>query len=192
MTWQVRGRSFGLVGLSGSHTHFCLESEPCLCFFSVDQSLVCKMDFILGKKKDKGEKEKEKAEKSESKEKGDKTTRKDKEVDDLHRQMQNLLISGGKPTMRDFEKIETVGMFPFFSCSLLLLSHFLICILGTGTFGRVWVVKHTSSGHYFALKQMRKKDIVRLKQVEHIANEKNILMSVKHPFIVNMFSEKFL
>ena len=68
------------------------------------------MDFILGKKKEKGEKEKEKSEKSEGKEKGDKTARKEREVDDLHKQMQNLLISGGKPVMRDFEKIETVGM----------------------------------------------------------------------------------
>uniref|UniRef100_A0A7S4L655 cAMP-dependent protein kinase n=1 Tax=Paramoeba aestuarina TaxID=180227 RepID=A0A7S4L655_9EUKA len=111
-------------------------------------------------KSKKKEKEKEKAG---GKEKGD-----GKRVDDeLYSQMQNLLISDGTPDMNDFEKIETVG---------------------TGTFGRVWVVKHRKSEKFFALKQMRKKDIVRLRQVEHIANEKNILMSVKHPFIVNMYA----
>ncbi|KAI4466026.1 cyclic nucleotide-dependent protein kinase [Holotrichia oblita] len=30
-------------------------------------------------------------------------------------------------------------------------------------------------------------DIIRLKQVEHVKNEKNILMEIRHPFIVNLF-----
>jgi len=101
------------------------------------------------------------------KEKGEKDKIDGKDVEDLHTQMQNLLISDGTPTMSDFEKIETVG---------------------TGTFGRVWVVQHRESEKFFALKQMRKKDVVRLRQVEHIANEKDILLSVKHPFIVNMYA----
>jgi hypothetical protein len=61
------------------------------------------MDFLLGKKKDK---EKDKEKESGPKEKGEKK----RHDDELHKAMQNLVISTGKPTMRDFEKIETVGL----------------------------------------------------------------------------------
>ena len=37
---------------------------------------------------------------------------------------------------------------------------------------------------FFALKIMKKSEVVRLKQVEHIRNEKDILCEVTHPFIV--------
>jgi serine/threonine protein kinase len=50
--------------------------------------------------------------------------------------------------------------------------------------------------HWFALKMLKKSEIIRLKQVEHIKAEKAILLQIAHPFIVNMYSafqdEKFL
>lgn len=39
---------------------------------------------------------------------------------------------------------------------------------------------------HFALKVLAKSEIVRLKQVEHINNERAILGRVKHPFIVEL------
>ena len=33
---------------------------------------------------------------------------------------------------------------------------------------------------------MRKTEIVKLKQVDHIKNEKNILQEMKHPFLVSL------
>ncbi|XP_018023543.1 cAMP-dependent protein kinase catalytic subunit 3 [Hyalella azteca] len=58
--------------------------------------------------------------------------------------------------------------------------------VGTGTFGRVCVCRDKSSGQYRALKVLAIEDLVRLKQVEHCWNEKNILQQVHHPFIVDM------
>ena len=61
--------------------------------------------------------------------------------------------------------------------------------LGTGTFGRVRLVTYSHQKTlYFALKMMKKSEIIRLKQVEHIKTEKNILMSIHHPFIVNLYA----
>lgn len=57
---------------------------------------------------------------------------------------------------------------------------------GTGTFGRVILAKTKKTGEYFALKVMSIADIIRLKQVEHVQNEKNILMKVDNPFVVNL------
>lgn len=75
----------------------------------------------------------------------------------------------------------------------------LIKTLGTGTFARVWLVrladksnsKHGANSEYtkkvFALKILRKVDVIRLKQVEHVRNERNVLAAVAgHPFITTM------
>lgn len=40
--------------------------------------------------------------------------------------------------------------------------------------------------HYFCLKILSKSKIVRLKQTEHINNEKNVLKNISHPFIVKL------
>jgi len=58
--------------------------------------------------------------------------------------------------------------------------------LGTGTFGRVYLVQHKESGLYFAMKILSKSTIVKLKQVQHVKNEKNILVKSKSPFLVNL------
>lgn len=62
--------------------------------------------------------------------------------------------------------------------------------LGTGTFGRVRLVTYNSNKkqHYFALKILKKSEIIKLKQVEHIKAEKSILSRIAHPFIVNLYT----
>jgi protein kinase X len=70
-------------------------------------------------------------------------------------------------------------------------------VTGTGTFGRVCLCRERGAGssqdgeaateqRYWALKILRLADVIRLKQVEHVKNEKNILAVVRHPFIVHM------
>ncbi len=58
--------------------------------------------------------------------------------------------------------------------------------LGTGTFGRVNLVRHVPTGAYYAMKKMKKAEIVRLRQVEHTNNERHLLGLVAHPFLVNL------
>ncbi|PVD18659.1 hypothetical protein C0Q70_21209 [Pomacea canaliculata] len=62
----------------------------------------------------------------------------------------------------------------------------ILSTIGTGTFGRVVLVRETGTKQYRALKVMAITQVIRLKQVEHIKNEKEILATVSHPFIVNM------
>jgi hypothetical protein len=57
---------------------------------------------------------------------------------------------------------------------------------GTGSFGRVRLVRCEATGQYLALKAIKKADILRMHQVQHIANEKDILASLHHPFIVDL------
>ncbi|GJE86953.1 cAMP dependent protein kinase [Phanerochaete sordida] len=65
--------------------------------------------------------------------------------------------------------------------------------LGTGTFGRVLLVRLRGSAlptaqNCFAMKVLRKTDIVRLRQVEHVNAERYILSRVRHPFIVDLYA----
>eukprot|EP00033_Pygsuia_biforma_P001366 GCRY01001547.1.p1 GENE.GCRY01001547.1~~GCRY01001547.1.p1 ORF type:complete len:369 (+),score=53.60 GCRY01001547.1:190-1296(+) len=89
---------------------------------------------------------------------------------DVSRQLSNLSLGGCvedtlEMSLRDFDFLET---------------------LGTGTFGKVSLVRHKTLGKYYAMKQLNKIDVVRLKQVEHTINEKEILISLRNPFIVNL------
>lgn len=63
----------------------------------------------------------------------------------------------------------------------------LVQTVGTGTFGRVFLTKYKRTDTFYAMKVLKKVDVVRLKQVEHINSEREILSQVNHPFIVNLF-----
>ena len=73
--------------------------------------------------------------------------------------------------------------------------------LGTGSFGRVRLVRFIGTSppdasekakfdeyhdNYFALKILKKSEVIYLKQVEHVKTEKHILEVISHPFIVNL------
>jgi protein kinase A len=58
--------------------------------------------------------------------------------------------------------------------------------LGTGSFGRVRLSKQKNCNKYFALKVLKKAEIIRLKQVDHVINENTIMSNISHPFVVNM------
>ncbi|KAK7873091.1 hypothetical protein R5R35_000371 [Gryllus longicercus] len=62
----------------------------------------------------------------------------------------------------------------------------IIKTIGTGTFGRVCLCREKSTSKFGAMKILAISDVVRLKQVEHVKNEKSILLEAHHPFIVNL------
>ncbi|OAD00827.1 protein kinase A catalytic subunit [Mucor lusitanicus CBS 277.49] len=72
-------------------------------------------------------------------------------------------------------------------CQLKLDNFNLQRTLGTGSFGRVHLIQSKINKRYYALKVLKKAEIVKLKQVEHTNNERSILTKVQHPFIVNLW-----
>lgn len=59
--------------------------------------------------------------------------------------------------------------------------------VGTGSFGRVKLIqKKKDSSSYYALKILKKADIMKLKQVDHIKSEIVILNQIDFPLLVKM------
>ncbi|KAK9711003.1 cytochrome c oxidase subunit 1 [Basidiobolus ranarum] len=93
-----------------------------------------------------------------------------------------LAKSDSKPEMKVEREAKGATAAPF------TLSNFeLEQTLGTGTFGRVYLSRHKGTDNYYAMKVLKKEVVVRLKQVEHITSEKQILTLIDFPFAVNLF-----
>lgn len=56
-----------------------------------------------------------------------------------------------------------------------------------GSFGRVRLCRNRKTGEYFAMKILKKADIIKLKQVDHVISENTILADIDHPFLVIIF-----
>ncbi|KZT03923.1 cAMP dependent protein kinase [Laetiporus sulphureus 93-53] len=68
------------------------------------------------------------------------------------------------------------------------LSDFIIQrTLGTGSFGRVHLVRSKHNLRFYAIKVMNKDKIVRMKQISHTKNEQAMLQAVQHPFIISLW-----
>jgi len=62
----------------------------------------------------------------------------------------------------------------------------LLKVLGKGSYGKVMLVRHKSEATVFAMKMLRKDNVVKRNQVEHTKTERSVLEAVSHPFIVNL------
>lgn len=59
-------------------------------------------------------------------------------------------------------------------------------VLGTGTYGKVMLVRHRKTDKLYAMKVLKKQMIREKKQVEHTKTERRVLERIRHPFIVRM------
>ena len=59
--------------------------------------------------------------------------------------------------------------------------------LGTGSFGRVHLVQSKHNQRYYAVKVLKKQQVVKMKQVEHTNDERAMLQRVKHPFLITLW-----
>ncbi|EHK16672.1 camp-dependent protein kinase catalytic subunit [Trichoderma virens Gv29-8] len=75
-------------------------------------------------------------------------------------------VTKGKYSLGDFEILRT---------------------LGTGSFGRVHLVQSKHNQRFYAVKVLKKAQVVKMKQVEHTNDERRMLSDVKHPFLITLW-----
>lgn len=59
--------------------------------------------------------------------------------------------------------------------------------LGSGSFGRVFLLKEKGKEKFYALKIMSKKQISKSQHISHIMEEKRILYSINFPFLISLY-----
>ncbi|XP_011056001.1 PREDICTED: serine/threonine-protein kinase N isoform X4 [Acromyrmex echinatior] len=67
----------------------------------------------------------------------------------------------------------------------------LLSVLGRGHFGKVILSQYRNTGEYFAIKALKKGDIIARDEVESLLSEKRIFEvanTTRHPFLVNLFA----
>jgi protein kinase A len=81
-------------------------------------------------------------------------------------QLPQIRQTKGKYSLGDFEILRT---------------------LGTGSFGRVHLVQSKHNQRFYAVKVLKKQQVVKMKQVEHTNDERKMLQEVKHPFLITLW-----
>lgn len=56
----------------------------------------------------------------------------------------------------------------------------MLSVIGKGSYGKVILVKKEDTGELYALKMLKKSEILRRNQVEHTMTERRILVSLNH------------
>lgn len=66
-------------------------------------------------------------------------------------------------------------------------------ILGMGAFGKVWLTSHKTVNEHgvglkvpYALKQLDKRALIQSRQVKGVIREKDVMYSIKHPFLIHL------
>jgi len=75
-----------------------------------------------------------------------------------------------KVKLSDFEKMQTVGL---------------------GSFGRVRLCRYKKNDKIYVMKILKKMEIIKQKQIDHVYSEFNILSVLNHPFIVQLVGLNF-
>ncbi|KAE7996018.1 hypothetical protein FH972_000767 [Carpinus fangiana] len=63
----------------------------------------------------------------------------------------------------------------------------LLTIIGRGAFGEVRLCREKATGHVYAMKKLKKSEMLRRGQVEHVKAERNLLAEVDSAYIVNLY-----
>ena len=132
-----------------------------------------------GEKKEKDKKDKDKKDKDKKKHHhhhhSDKEKDKDKKKDkDKEKEKEGVDLKVNETSQEGDGKVRSIK----------LSDYDMGDTLGTGSFGRVKIAKDKKTGEYVAMKIMKKIEILKSKQADHIANEIKILSMIQHPFVI--------
>ena len=67
-----------------------------------------------------------------------------------------------------------------------VLEYEILSTLSTGSYGRVRLAKHKITNEFMSIKMLKKAEIIKLKQLDHVISESILIANINHPFILSM------
>jgi len=61
-----------------------------------------------------------------------------------------------------------------------------LVVLGRGARSKITQVRYKQNGHLFAMKVLKKRDVIATKQTENLLRERKLLTELRHPFLLRM------
>jgi serine/threonine protein kinase len=92
--------------------------------------------------------------------------------------------ANAKAELKEYEQMVTNKTKEVGSCSI--NDFVMLQVIGKGSYGKVILVKKKDTQKHYALKILKKEEIMRKKQYDHTMAERSILGNVDYPFIVKM------
>jgi serine/threonine protein kinase len=91
-------------------------------------------------------------------------------------------------SIKDFQLIKVLGKGRSVEWVYVILHHFKYLLLQLFSFGKVYLVRPSRApqSEVYAMKVLRKQDVVKRHQVEHTLTERYILATVRHPFVLSL------
>ena len=95
-------------------------------------------------------------------------------------------VDSRKQAIKESKEQLTKDLAEVASSKVNFASFNIIKTLGSGAFGKVFLAKLISNGKLYALKALKKKNLILQKQLKYAIIEANILKQANHPFIINL------
>eukprot|EP00250_Pteridium_aquilinum_P016985 c23395_g4_i1 orf=316-4593(-) len=93
----------------------------------------------------------------------------------------------GMSTDDGVQSFKSTPTHPSYNDRITIEDFDILKLISRGAFGRVFLAKKRATGDNFAIKVLRKIDMIRKNAVENILAERDILISVRNPFVVRFF-----
>ncbi|KAK4768631.1 hypothetical protein SAY87_003772 [Trapa incisa] len=107
---------------------------------------------------------------------------------DLQRKAQEAQVSSEEQEemLRNLERRETEYM-RLQRCKIGIDDFEQLTVIGRGAFGEVRLCRAKSTGEIYAMKKLKKSEMLRRGQVEHVRSERNLLVEVDSRYIVQLY-----
>lgn len=97
------------------------------------------------------------------------------------------MLDAESPAKTTLLRSNTANFSNFEDAKVKFNSFDIIKLLGSGSFGKVFLVKKKNDGQLYAMKVLKKRDLILKKKLRYAITETKILKTCNHPFVLQIY-----